>query len=40
MAEMGEESCSNREGREDNGWINMFVIVKNKRNIFSRMLGS
>ena len=39
VAERRDERCSNREGREDNSWINMFGIVKNKRNIVSRMLG-
>ena len=37
MTKMGEDSCSNREGREYNGWITMFGIVKSKRNIVSCM---
>ena len=40
MTERGEESSSNRERRENHGWIAMFVIVKNKRNIVSCMQGS
>ena len=37
MTERGKESYSNREGREDNGSISMFGIVKSKRNIVSYM---
>ena len=40
MTEMGDESCSNRDGRESQGWITMFGIVKSKRNIVSCMLGN